>query len=223
VIVTDTDVYLTVADSKGETAEYSVNPKNVTVRKNGTVVTMSSVNAGDKISKLTLKYGRVESVDAYSNKQTTSGLITELVISAATSITITDNNTPSTYKLGKDTKIYVFGELKEIYDLRLGQTANLTLDGSAVEKIEVSSNSSSSDVKGVVESVNTAYGFFTVKDLSGNSVQVFVNNSKTKIIDNVSANVATKTIRDIKSGQNVTAIGSLVNGAFEAQTVVITK
>jgi hypothetical protein len=75
----------------------------------------------------------------------------------------------------------------------------------------------------VVESVNTAYGFFTVKDTSGNSVQVFVKSNKTQIIDNVSANVAPKTIKDIKSGQNVTAIGSLVNGAFEAQTVVITK
>ena len=119
--------------------------------------------------------------------------------------------------------IYVFGDVKTIYDLRLGQFAKVTLDGATVSKIEVSTQSQNANATGVVQSVNTTANLITVLNTDGNSVVIYVSNTKTKIIDNNSTSAVSKTLRDIKVGDNITCIGVLSNGVFEAQTIVITK
>jgi len=223
IIVESKDTSLIIETSAGDEETFILTGKAITIKKNGKTIDIASLAKGDKLSKISMSYGRITAIEAFSEVSTRSGSITEILISGTPTIKLLDGSTTSEYRLTRETQVYVFGELKDIYSLKLSQRANITLDGNTVSKIEVSTQSQSNDTKGVVESVNTSYGVFTVRDEDGIMVQVFVNNTKTKIIDNNSTAGLTKSIRDIKIGQNVTVIGTIVNGAFEAQTVVITK
>ena len=72
---------------------------------------------------------------------------------------------------------------------------------------------------GVVEVVNASYGFINVKTTDGKSEQVFVSSS-TKITAD-GAVTGTKTIKNIREGDYVFVLGKMVNGAFQATTIVI--
>lgn len=223
IIIEDTHVVLELKNAAGRTDFYAINSDNIVIKKNGTKVEFSALGVGDKLSSVSLKYNRIVEIEAFSEIKSTSGTISEIVISADSSVTLLNGNVPSTFKIGKDTKFYVFGEAKTIYDLRLAQYAKVTLDGSVVSKIEVSTQSQNANVTGIVQSVNTTANLVTVVDGDGNSVAIYVSNTKTKIIDNNSTSTLSKSIKDIKAGSTVTCIGVLTNGVFEAQTIVITK
>lgn len=223
IIIDDTYVTLELKDTLGNIQSYAINANNVTIKKNGTKVEFSALGVGDKLSRVTLKYNRITAIEAFSEIKSTSGTISEILISSASSVTLMDGNVPSTFAIGKDTKFYVFGEVKTIYDLRLAQYAKVTLDGATVSKIEVSSQSQNANVTGIVQSVNTTANLVTVLDSNGNDTLVYVSNTKTKIIDNNSTSALSKSIKDIKPNDNITCIGVLTNGVFEAQTIVITK
>ncbi len=223
ILIEDTHVVLKLKDSKGTTEAYTINSDNATIKKNGTKVEFSALGVGDKLSGVSLKYNRIVEIEAFSEIKSTSGSISEIVISADSSVTLMNGNVPNTFKIGKDTKFYVFGEVKTIYDLRLSQFAKVTLDGATVSKIEVSTQSQNANETGIVQSVNTTANLVTILNTDGNSVAIYVSSSKTKIIDNNSTSTLSKSIRDIKAGDTVTCIGILTNGVFEAQTIVITK
>ena len=223
IIIDDTYVTLELKDSLGNVESYSINSNSLSIKKNGTKVEFSSLGVGDKLSSVILKYNRITEIEAFSQIKSTSGTISEIRISSESSVTLMDGNVPSTFAIGKDTKFYVFGDVATIYDLRLAQYAKVTLDGATVSKIEVSTQSQNANATGVVQSVNTTANLITVLNTDGNSVIIYVSNTKTKIIDNNSTSAVSKTLRDIKVGDNITCIGVLSNGVFEAQTIVITK
>ena len=221
IVVTETSVSLKVSSKSGEESTFTVNPIAVSVKKNGTKAELSTLNPGDKITRLSLKFNRVDVIEVTSEIKSSSGIITQIVVSSNPVITVTSGSVSTDYNITKDTKIYIHSELKTIYDLKLANSVNLTVEGSTVTRIDVSAQSATTDTKGIVEAVNSSYGFITVKTADGNLMQIFVNATKTQIVDNNSKGQQ-KTIRDIKVGQNVTVIGAMVNGAFEAQTIVIT-
>lgn len=223
IMIEDTYVSLELEDSLGNVVVRTINTNNVSIKKNGAKIEFSSLGVGDKLSSVTLKYNRITEIQAFSEIKSTSGTISEIHIASDSSVTLMDGNVPSTFAIGKDTKFYVFGEASTIYDLRLAQYAKVTLDGATVSKIEVSTQSQNANATGVVQSVNTTANLVTVLNTDGNSVVIYVSNTKTKIIDNNSTSTVSKTIRDIKAGDNITCIGVLSNGVFEAQTIVITK
>ena len=223
IIIEDTYVVLELEDGKGNSDLYVINSNNISIKKNGTKVDFSALGVGDKLSSVTLKYNRIVEIEAFSEIKSTAGTISEIVISADSSVTLMNGNTPSTFKIGKDTKFYVFGEVKTIYDLRLSQYAKVTLDGVTVSKIEVSTQSQSANANGIVQSVNTTANLVTVVNMDGSTSVIYVSPSKTKIIDNSSTSTLSKSIKDIKAGDNITCIGVLTNGVFEAQTIVIIK
>ncbi len=223
IIIEDTYVVLELEDGQGNSDLYVINSNNISIKKNGTKVDFSALGVGDKLSSVTLKYNRIVEIEAFSEIKSTAGTISEIVISADSSVTLMNGNTPSTFKIGKDTKFYVFGEVKTIYDLRLSQYAKVTLDGVTVSKIEVSTQSQSANANGIVQSVNTTANLVTVVNMDGSTSVIYVSPSKTKIIDNNSTSTLSKSIKDIKAGDNITCIGVLTNGVFEAQTIVIIK
>ena len=83
--------------------------------------------------------------------------------------------------------------------------------------------SQTTDVKGTVLAVNTSANFVTVQTAEGDTVIVYVSlkaNSATKIIDNNSTTSVGKTLKNINEGASITALGAMVNGVFEATTIV---
>ncbi len=222
ILIEDTHVVLKLRNDAGKVEAYTISSDAV-IKKNGSKVEFSALGVGDKLSDVTLKYNRIVEIAAFSEIKSTSGTVSEIVISADSKVTLMNGNVPNTFNIGKDTKFYVFGEVKTIYDLRLGQFAKVTLDGSVVSKIEVSTQAQNANVTGIVQSVNTTANLVSVIDSEGVTTSVYVSPSKTKIIDNNSTSALSKSIKDIKAGDNVVCIGVLSNGVFEAQTIVITK
>lgn len=221
--ITSTDTILTVSDENGEIYEFDMNKSDAVIRKNGEIVTINSLSEGNKISKMQLLYNRVKSIDVFSEVVSNKGTIKTIHISDESYLVLSSNKVESTFMLNKDTEYYIFGESKSIYDLELGQNANVTLDGKNVSKIEVTLVSQTSDVKGTVIAVNTSGSFITVQTAAGESVIVYVSTkatSATKIIDNNAATSINKTLKDIDVGANITALGAMVNGVFEATTIV---
>ena len=227
ITVSSTDTSMTVEDKEGNTRTFDMNKTQPVIRRNGDIVDFSSLSEGEKISSLQIQYNRVKSIDIFSEITSNSGAIKTIHISQdASYVVLTSNGKESTFNLNKDTKYYIFGESKTIYDLQLGQNASITLDGKLVSKIEVTLVSQTTDVKGTVIAVNSTGGFVTVQTLEGETVIVYVStkaNSATKIIDNNSATATGKTIKNINAGASITAIGAMVNGVFEASTIVYTN
>ncbi len=222
IVIEDTHVVLKLKNAAGHVEAYTISSDAV-IKKNGSKVEFSALGVGDKLSGVTLKFNRIVEIEAFSEIKSTSGTISEILISADSKVTLMNGNVPNSFSIGKDTKFYVFGEVKTIYDLRLGQFAKVTLDGATVSKVEVSTQSQSANATGIVQSVNTTANVISVIDTDGNNVSVYVSPSKTKIIDNNSTSALSKSIKDIKAGDAVVCIGVLTNGVFEAQTIVITK
>ena len=221
--VTATDSIMTAKDSKGKEYTFDMNKSEPIIRKNGNVVDFSSLSEGDKISKIQLLYNRIKSIDTYSEITSTKGTITTIHISDESYIVITNGGKESTFNLNKDTSYYVYGETKTIYGLQIGQNASITLDGKNVSKVEVTVASQTTDVKGTVVAVNTSGNFVTVQTAEGETVIVYVStkaNSATKIIDNNATTATNKTLKNINSGASITALGAMVNGVFEATTIV---
>ena len=221
--VTDKDTYLTVEEKNGTEHTFDMGESAPTIRKNGTVVSFTSLGIGDKISKLQLLYNRIKSIDAYSEITSTRGVITTIHISDESYIVLKNNGQESTFNLNNETAYKVYGEAKTIYGLQIGQTAEITLDGTNVSEVEVTLVSQTTDVKGTVLAVNTSANFLSVQTAEGDTVVVYVSlkaNSATKIIDNNSTTSVGKTLKNINEGASITALGAMINGVFEATTIV---
>ena len=220
--ITASETTLVLKDAKDKEYTFTMTDAEPVIRKNGNVVSLSALSEGDKISKLQLLYNRIKSIDTYSEVTSTKGTITTIHISEESYIVITSGGKDSTFNLNKDTSYYVYGESKTIYGLQLGQNVSITLDGKNVSKVEATIASQTTDVKGTVEAVNTSAGFITV-NTGEDLVIVYVStkaNNATKIIDNDAAMATNKTLKNIEKGASITALGAMVNGVFEATTIV---
>ena len=199
----------------------------VTVKKNSKLVELKDLLVGDNLS-LTLDKNKVTSVIATSTKKNTSGTIEEIIISSTPSITVNNGKTSSVYALNNATEITVDGETGDIYSLRLGYSVDLTLESDTVTKITSKVVQATNTLMGVVDSVNSSYGFLYVyaTDVSGSGtterIQVFTKkNNGTKIIDNKNNN-NTRALNKILSGESVLISGvKQADGTFEASTIII--
>ncbi len=223
VITEDDVVSLQLRDESDNVSTYVVNVNDLIVKKNGIKSEFSALNAGDKLSTVTLKYGRICEIEAFSEVKTASGVICEILISNSPSITLSEAGVTTTYPVGRDTVFYVYGEETDMYGLRLDYFAKVTLDSTVVAKVEIITQSQNANAFGVVQSVNTNANAVTFVDANGNTVVVYVSNSRTKIIDNDSTGAELKSINDIKPEDNITCVGIVTNGVFEAQTIVISR
>ncbi len=227
-IITDIEIgaqtaHIVLEDENDKEYKYEIRA-NADIRKNGSEVDFSALGKGDKISKLILSYNRIKSIDAYSEITSTRGTIRTIHISTTESYIVLGNGTEeSKIDLNKNTVYYVYGEAKTIYDLELDQYASVTLDGSVVSKVEVSAaTATATNIVGTVIAVNSAANILSVQTADG-TVVIYISkkvNSATKIIDNNSVNVTTRTLSDIREGATITAIGTSEAGYFTASTIV---
>lgn len=191
----------------------------IIVTRNKKNSNLSNLLAGDKVSKCIVRYNKIDSLQVTSDIGSTTGTITEILIAKEASIVITKNGEDTRYPMTKGIKVFLDDEECEVYDLRLDMSAEITTDSGAVSEIRVTSAQEIAQISGIVEVVNPSYGFINVKTTTGQSQQVFVSDS-TKITAD-GAITGTKTIKNIREGDYVFVIGKMVNGAFQATTIVI--
>ena len=174
---------------------------------------------------LGLTYGIITSVSAFSTAANTSGTIKSITLSASPSMVVNVNGIDNEYSIPNDVEITVNGKEGTIYDFRVGDTVNLSLESKAIKKIATTSaQSTSGSIVGVVSNVNSSYGFIKVAytNASGYTVEetVYCKDSTTNIMTSTGT---TKKLKDIQVGSNVTAHGTISNGAFSAKIVVVTE
>lgn len=211
----ENDLKVKIKQDSGKTETY-LTKSEVVIKRNGSDATFRDVVKGDTVVRCVTNYGRITRLEVKSEIGTLNGKIEEIVISSDPSVVISGNR----YSLNKNLKILVDGAEEDVYSLRLDMSAKVTTDSGTVTKIEVSKVTSEvAQVSGNVESVNTSYGYINLKLTDGTTKQIFVNSRNTTITDNSTG--TTKRLQDIKTGDFIIVVGKSVNGAFEAQTIVI--
>ncbi len=206
--------------STSETVDYSVSDE-VTVTRNGSKSTLREVLSGDKVT-LTLKGGIVTKIVATSTKSNASGTISSILISSSPKLGIRSGGEETLYSISADAVYYVGGDNASIYDLRLGTSVDVDLEGDSVTSVTASAASTSYQKSGIIEDINTSYGFINL-NMDGDTEQIFVSKSgsttSATIVD--SSTGKTLTFSKLQKGQIITAVGSYVNGAFVATTIVV--
>ncbi len=191
-------------------------------KRNGVETEIGKILIGDKVS-VVLRYGQVFSVVATSSKFITTGTIEEIVIATLPSIKIRANNVVTKYSLSRDCNYTVDGDAASIYELRLGANITASIDSETVVSLTATAPATSAAITGVIESINSAYGFFSMTvadaDNKASTMQVFTKRSNLKVID--SADGSNKRVTDLKAGMTVSVTGATVTGAFEATTIII--
>lgn len=199
--------------SSSTVTEYQVS-SDVEVRRNGKYTDLSDVVVGDSVT-LTLTYGVVTKMEATSKQQNVEGSIVQIVIDTEDPMmTIREQDgTEHEYHLKSTAEIKRNDTQADVYDLRLGDKVAVQIEGSTVVSITVSAVGENSTINGIVEYVNTSYGY--VK-LEGVNELIFVTDAKVTTKEGSTLNV-----RNIQVGDNITAFCAPANGSYEATLIVI--
>lgn len=198
---------------------------NVEVSKNGAKSTAASIVSGDTVA-LTLTYDRVTKIVSTSKKQSKTGVIQEVIISASPRITVKSDDGEMTYPISNACEISMPGKTNPtFYDLRVGVAVSMTMEGETVVKLETDVSEGVTQISGTVSSVNTSYSVIQVTytdKTSGITVTepVFVK-TKATIIDILSGN--TIKLSAVKEGSIITAFGMRNSGVFEATTINVSN
>lgn len=214
----DNHVYLTVQEENENEQQYVVSAKGAVVNRDELTAEYRDLAIGDTV-ELELTYGKVVRVDATSQSEKFTGILTQIIIASQPAVTISVDGVETTYKLRSDAKITIAGAASTIYDLRPNITISGVLESSEVKTLTTSSVniSEKGSYNGVVSGVNTNYKVITVEDEDGISRSVYYS-SKTNFLK--SSGEAT-TIRSIQKGVKVDVTGEEKNGIFEANIIII--
>ena len=202
--------YKLTVKAGGTSTKYTVDP-NVEVRKNGKTTSLADIVVGDSVS-LTLTYGIITSLTATSKQQTVEGSIVQIVVDTEDPrITIREkDSTEHEYRLKNTAEITRNATAADVYALRLGDKVTVKIEGSTVVSISVSAVGENSTINGVVEYVNTSYGYVKLNEL------IFVTKAKVTYKDG-----STGMVRNIQAGDDITAFCAPTNGSYEATLIVI--
>jgi hypothetical protein len=208
------------ADKEYNGQTYDIDP-DVSVKKNGVTSDFRSIYKGDSVT-LTLTHGVITKVIATSKEKVVEGVIKGIAISATPTITVNVNGQDKVYDVPQSATIIVNGEEGTIYGLRIGDTVTLTIESQAITRISTTySVSSTKEVKGVIDAINSSYGFINIKvtDDNGNiSTQMAFTDKNVKVLTSTGQQ---KEFKSLKVGQEVTVTGTEKNGAFSATIIII--
>jgi len=218
IIVSSNDVIASVTLKDGTTAEYIFN-EDAKVIRNDATSDFRSLAAGDSVS-ITIVDGGIESLIATSSSSSTSGTISRIVIASTSEITIKTATTEKVYTLNADTKFTVDGKTDcTVYDLRLGASADVRLDGTKVKSISTQSMVVSPTMTGVITYIHPTGYAMGIRLPSGEEVQTVVK-STVKITDTTSSRIST--FKALQTGMSVVVVGTSNYGVYEVNQIIVT-
>ncbi|MBQ7033788.1 MAG: S-layer homology domain-containing protein [Clostridia bacterium] len=208
--------------TSGEVETYPVSG-DIKVTRNNASVTAADVLVGDKVT-VTLRYEEVAVVTATSSKYITEGTIEEITIATLPSVKIrSKNNVITSYSLSRECVYTVDGNDGTVYDLRLGAAITASIDSDTVVSLTTTAPSTTSTTTGVIETINSSYGFFSMSvtqaDGTVGTMQVFTKRSNLQVID--STDGSTKKVSSLTPGMKINVTGVTTSGAFEATAIII--
>lgn len=206
--------------STTETADYNVD-SDVTVTRNGSKASLRDVLIGDKVT-LTIEGGVITKIVATSTKKNASGTISSILISSTPQLGIKSGSEENIYSIAADATYTVGGSDSSIYDLRLGSSVEVTIESDSITSVTASAASSTYQKSGIIEDINTSYGFINL-NVDGGIEQIFVSKTGTSVSATIidSSTGKSLTFAKLAKNQMITAVGSYVNGAFVATTIIV--
>ncbi|MBO4897781.1 MAG: S-layer homology domain-containing protein [Clostridia bacterium] len=223
-IVLSPELKLIITNSNGETEEYTY-ASGATAVKNGSETDVRSIMVGDKVT-LSLVYNRISKVNATSSKYDVTGTIDSILIATMPKITVVEGGNAKTVNISRDAVYSIDGkEDSTIYDLRLGATITLSVQGETAVKITSTAPTTSSVLTGTIDTINTSYGFLVLNITDPvtqevSQIQVFLKKTGLKILDSTNNNKEVQQ-NALKAGMNVSVTGKMNTGAFETSAVII--
>ncbi len=210
----DDNLYLTIShDDKEYDGMVFVLNDDIVVYKNNDVEDLSKIYKGDRI-EITMEYGNVTKLKAYSNTKTYQGTIAAISISSESLIKIKSNGEELEFVAPADVKVKVNGQDATLYDLRVGDTIKISAESDTIISIETTSAAiTGNKIDGTVEVVNASKGFIKV-----NGETVFCKDTSTTFI---TASGESKVMKNLKEGDTVSIRGVMQNGAYMATLIII--
>lgn len=207
-------------EATNETVTYEVDG-DVSVNRNGRKASLDDVRIGDSV-ELVLSGGIVTEIEATSIKSSASGTITSILISDTSGVTIRIGGVEHEYAFSADAVYFVDDKDASIYDLRLGARVDVELEGDSITEISVAASSSTYQITGIIDSINTNYGFINL-DMDGEIEKIYVSKTGTSASATIIDSTTGKNISFSKLApdQTITAVGSYVNGKFVATTIMV--
>lgn len=223
IIVSSNDVIAVIEQKDGTEAEYIFNDGAKIIRNDSTA-DFRSLAEGDSVT-ITLTEGGIESLIATSSSSSVSGTIGKILISSSSEITIKTANAENVYSITSDTKFTVDGKSDcTIYDLRLGASADVRLDGTKVKSITTQSLVVAPTMTGVITYVHpTGYAMgLQVVDASNGTVSEVqtVVKSTVKITDTTSSRITA--FKNLEPGMTVVVVGTSNYGVYEVNQIIVT-
>lgn len=208
------DLYLTISH---EDEEYDgmvfLLSDEVIVYKNNDIEDLSKIYKGDKLD-ITMEYGNVIKLKAYSNTKTYQGTLSEISISADPMIKIKSGSEILEFGIDNNVKVKVNGAEATLYDLRIGDSIKVTAESDTILSIDtIAASATGNPITGIVEVVNSSKGFIKV-----NGETIFCKDTTTTF---VTASGETKTMKNIVEGQTISVRGIMQNGAYTATLIII--
>ncbi len=219
---------VTFKTSNNETLTKALS-EDITVIRNGKGAELRELISGDNLA-VTLKNDIVTHLRATSSNREVTGMIEEIRLNSAPTITIKSEGKSSTYKIANNLSVMLDAEkIGTIYDLRVGNSVTAKIESNAVTEIKTASiEAAANTLIGTIDNVNDGFNFFYINvantAASGESgkVQVFIKkNGTTKFING--ADGIGLSFSKIKAGDSVVVTGSKqIDGSYVATTVVVT-
>ncbi len=157
--IKDINLIQSILTIKGsDSKEKSYNIKNQTkVYIDGKMATLYELTAGQSV-KLTISGSDLEKIDAKGIDKVVKGIIRAVNISTnILTIENEDNDKYESYTIASGARVYRDDKISDLYQLRIGDMATVTVSGSRVEKIEA--ESAAKEVTGIIIDIN-----FTAKN-----------------------------------------------------------
>lgn len=219
-IIDDGTITISHANDAYNGLKLEVSP-DVKVIKNDMTASLVDVYKGDVVT-LSLEYGVVTELRAESTRRIVEGTISKIEISNNPKVTVNVKGEPVEYDVTSDIEIVVNNREGTLYDFRVGDSVTITLESKAIKKIVTTSSAGVSASKtGVVSAANDSYQFikitYTDNDVNYEET-VYCNDKSTTFITSEGTK---KELKDIKEGDVVSVRGTVTNGAFEANLVII--
>ena len=220
-IVLGNELLICVQTANGDVEEYTV-IDDATATRNGKTAAVNEILIGDKVT-LTIRYDMIAKVVATSSKSTVTGTIEEILIATQPTIKVRESGGAYVYSISRDASYVIDGSASDIYDLRLGSSVTLNIEGETAVKVSSTAPTTTNVLTGTVNTVNPSYGFILLDTVAANGevtqTQVFMKKSGIKIIDSSTGKEVSAS--SIKQGAMLSITGVMNTGAFEATTIII--
>lgn len=213
---------ITIEKTDGTESKYSFS-NNATLKRNGESADTIDLAVGDSVSYTVLR-GVITTLTATGISKQVTGTIEEIVISSTPSIKIKLKSSSEVYNVNGNTTFEVDGEKSTIYDLRLGATATVSLDGKNIKNISTAALIISNVLVGTISYIHPTSNVMGVDVVNSDgeitTVQTVVKSTVT-ITDVTSTRISS--FKKLTTGRSVVVTGSVNYGVFEVSTITITE